>query len=126
MAERNYQGVSPARLTLTGVVGQHLVVDQAGLVTDDEPDIAFGISLISGVSGDVIPVQQFGVAKITASTAITAGVEVMATAGAAGKISALSGATSRGIGVALEAALNDGDVIAVQLFHLPNVINTTA
>ena len=126
MAEYNYQNVSPARHTLTGTVGQFLCVDQAGLVTDDEPDITFGISLISGGSGDVIPVQQFGVAKITASAAISAGAEVMATASGAGKISTLSGATSRGIGVALTASLADGDVIEVQLKPLPNVLNTTA
>ncbi len=126
MAEFNYQGVSPARMTLTGTVAQYRCVDQAGVVTDDEPDICMGVSLISGVSGDVIPIQQFGVAKITASAAISAGAEVMATASGSGKVSTLSGATSRGIGVALTAALADGDVIEVALFHLPNVINTTA
>jgi hypothetical protein len=125
MSQYNLQGVSPVRAEAGGTIAQYRVVEygSGGTVTAANAiaDCAYGVSLISAVSGDFLQLQQFGVAKVTASDAITAGAEVMITASGAGKVSTAAGATARSIGIALTAATADGDIIEVQLVGLPNV-----
>jgi hypothetical protein len=77
--------------------------------------VAIGVAIGPAVAGEGVAVQVNGIAKITASAAITLGAEVMATASGAGKVSTASGATARAIGVALETVANDGEVVSVLL-----------
>lgn len=119
MAEFNLQGVSPVSFIAGGTIVANRAVElsAANTVTaaDAIADVTLGVALVGGSSGDLIPVQQFGKAKLTASAAVTAGDQVMVTASGAGKVSTLSGATARSIGQALTAAGADGDIIEVQL-----------
>lgn len=120
MAESNYLGVSPAPFVAGGTIEQYRVVEFSAapnVVTAANAiaDLSLGVSLTSAASGDPVPCQVFGIAKVTASAAITAGAEVMVTASGAGKVETAAGATARSIGVALSAAGADGDVINVLL-----------
>lgn len=120
MALYNFLGTSPLNMTAGGTIAQHRLVkldSTAGqvVVTSAITDLAIGAVNISAVSGDPVPVQTMGVVKLTASGAITLGDEVMPTSSGSGKVVTSSGATAKSVGVALEAALADGDVIAVLL-----------
>lgn len=119
MSEFNLQGVSPQSFIAGGTIAANRVVEFSAVNTvtaaDAIADVSIGVATVGGSTGDLITVQQFGKAKITASAAVTAGDQVMVTASGAGKVSTLSGATARSIGQALTAAGADGDIIEVQL-----------
>lgn len=121
----NYLGTSPVPFVAGGTIAQYRVVEFSAapnVVTAANAiaDCALGVSLVSASSGDQVPCQCYGIAKITASAAVTAGDEVMVTASGSGKVSTVSGATARSVGKALTAAGADGDIIEV-LLCLPNV-----
>lgn len=125
MATTNMQGVSPAGYIAGGTIAQYRAVkldSTAGQVVAASAiaDVAVGASLQSASSGETVPVQSFGKAKLTASDAISLGAQVMVTASGAGKISTAAGATAQSIGIALEAAGADGDIIEV-LLQVPPV-----
>jgi|GEM_PF-2418548 len=123
MSSYNYQNVSPLQATAGGTIEAFRVVEgtlASCTAANAIADLAIGVSLQSAASGDVISLQTHGIAKITASAAITAGDEVMVTASGSGKVSTSSGATARSVGVAMTAAAADGDIIEV-LIQLPNV-----
>jgi len=100
-------------VTLSATVAQHLRVTPAGAVgvLTTPP---FATALQAGISGDHVGVafaNKQGSAKMVASKAISAGVKVYSTA--AGKVTDTFASTGFCEGIALEAALNDGDVIEV-------------
>lgn len=75
-----------------------------------------GVSDYAGASGDNIAVRllsEAGTIEMTAGGAITSGADVYAAA--AGKVQALpaAAATYRKVGIAMEAATADGDIIEV-------------
>lgn len=119
MAEFNLQGVSPVSFIAGGTIVANRLVELSAAntvtATNAITDLPMGAATIGGATGDLITVQQFGKAKLTASAAVTAGDQVMPTASGDGKVSTSSGATARTIGVALTAAGADGDIIEVQL-----------
>lgn len=125
MSHTNLAGISPLPLVAGGAILQHRLValSAANTVTATSAitDLAIGVSTAAAAAaGDQVPVQFGGVARITASAAISAGAQVMPTASGAGKCVTAAGATAKSVGVALEAAAADGDVIAV-LLATPNV-----
>lgn len=119
MADSNFQGVSPQSFIAGGSISQYRCVELSAentvTATDAITDVVIGVSLESASTGGLVPVQQFGKAKLTASAAIAVGAQVMPTASGAGKVSTASGATAKSIGIALTASNNDGEVIEVQL-----------
>lgn len=119
MAEFNLQGVSPMSFIAGGTIVANRLVELSAAntvtATDAITDLPVGVALIGGSTGDLIPVQFAGKAKISASAAVSVGAQVMPTASAAGQCSTSSGATARTIGQALTAAGADGDIIEVQL-----------
>lgn len=120
MADFNNLGVALLPFKAGGSIGQNRLVkldSTAGqvVVTSAITDAAVGVATVSASSGDLVSVQCVGVAKLVASGAVSLGDEVMPTASGSGKVVTSSGATARSIGVALEAAGADGDVIAVLL-----------
>lgn len=126
MSSTNLAGTSPLPFLAGAAVLQHRLVmldTTAGRVvaTSAITDLAIGGSTqAAAAANDPCPVQSLGVARLTASAAIALNAQVMPTAAGAGKISTAAGATAKSCGVALEAALADGDVIAV-LLSTPNV-----
>ncbi len=121
MADQANIGISPVSLLLSGSVPAFRCVSASGaLATAAEGDV-IGVSLLAGASGDRIPCAQSGVLKMTAAGAIAQYDEVSCVA--SGKIATLdTDSTDRGVGIALWAALADGDVIPVQ-FYGPKHIN---
>lgn len=121
MALANDLGVAPAPFLAGGAITQYRMVKSdstAGRVVAATAiaDVALGVALnTASAAGDPVQVQTFGIAKVTASAAVTLGDELMVTASGAGKVSTASGATAQTIGVALEAATADGDIITVLL-----------
>lgn len=125
MAQSNSQNVAPLSFVAGGTIAQYRAVKlhtTEGQVVASAAiaDLSIGASLESASTGGLVPVQNFGKVKLTASAAITLGDQVMVTAAGAGKVSTAAGATAKSIGVALQAALADGDIIEVQLVA-PNV-----
>lgn len=126
MSDYNTQGVSPLGFIAGGTIAQYRAVkldSTAGQVVAATAitDNTVGASMVSASSGQTLSVQTFGKVKLTASAAITLGDQVMVTASGAGKVSTAAGATAKSIGVALEAASADGDIIEVLLHGGPNV-----
>lgn len=120
MSNFNFAGTSPIPFVAGGTIEQYraVVMDSTAhqvVAGSAIAGVAIGASLTSASSGDQISIQTMGVAKLTASDAITVGAEVMVTASGAGKVSIAAGATARSIGVALSAAGANGDVIDVLL-----------
>jgi len=76
-----------------------------------------GVALMDASSGDPVPVATHGVVKVVASGAISVGAKVAADNG--GKVKAWSassaGDSAKIIGIALEAASDDGDEIMILL-----------
>lgn len=111
MAQFNDTGYGT--VTLSATVAQHLRVTPAGgvAVLTTPP---FGTVIQAGGSGDVIGVayaNKEGSAKMVASKSISVGAKVYTTAG--GKVTDTFAATGFIEGIALEEALNDGDIIEV-------------
>ncbi len=117
----NYHGVSPVgfKVGAGGVTKDRLVkldataatptcVASAG-ITDEH----LGLAVTTQAAGEVVAVQMWGVARCVASAAISVGDKVMFAAG--GKVATASGATAKLLGIALEAAGADNDVIPVLL-----------
>lgn len=120
MANFNLLGVSPQSFIAGGTIGANRLVkadSTAGqcVATSAITDAAIGVATIPASAGDLVPVQQFGKAKVVASDAISVGAQVMPTAAGDGKCVTAAGATAKSIGIALTAAGADGDVIEVQL-----------
>lgn len=125
MANFNLAGTSAVPMVAGGTIAQYRALEFSAapnVVTAANAiaDITLGASMTSASSGEQLMVQIAGIAKMTASAAITAGAEVMVTASGSGKVSTAAGATANSLGVALTAALADGDVVEV-LLHVPNV-----
>jgi hypothetical protein len=125
MADYNFAGSEPLPFVAGGTIVKNRVVvldSTEGQVVAGSAiaGVGLGCSLNAAVAGEQVKVQTMGIAKLTASAAITLGAEVMVTASGAGKVSTASGATARAIGVALQAAGADGDIISV-LVCLPAV-----
>lgn len=126
MATYNTLGVSPQSFIAGAAISQYRAVkldstEGQVIASAAIADLTIGASMEAATaSGQLIPVQQFGKVKLTASAAISLGDQVMVTAAGAGKISTAAGATAKSIGVALQAAGADGDIIEVQL-SAPNV-----
>lgn len=125
MAYESYSDTDVIKMKCGAAVTAHRAVKldstvdtviQATAITD----LVVGVALETGATGDWIPVQYRGIAKLECAAAVTLGAEVMVQAAAGdGSIDVSGGATARSIGVALEAGSNgDGDVIAV-LLNLP-------
>lgn len=83
-------------------------------------DVAIGVALETVAAEEMCPIQTRGVAKVTASAAISAGAQVMPTASGAGKCSTAAGATAKSCGVVENAPGGDGEVAQVRL-AMPNV-----
>lgn len=120
MALYNTQGVSPIGFVAGGTIAQYRAVklhSVEGQVVASAAiaDVSIGASMDAASSGDLVTVQTFGKVKLTASAAIALGAQVMVTAAGAGKVSTAAGATAVSIGIALQAAGDDGDIIEVQL-----------
>ncbi len=101
-----------ATATITG--GQLVTV--AGAVAVADSTTWLGVASKDATSGQTFGVYCDGVQRLTASAAIAVGDRVKCAA--AGKIATLtagSDAYDRLVGIALEAAAADGDVIAVKL-----------
>ena len=129
MASENLAGTSPLPMTAGADILAHRLVkcgttDLSCIPSVAIADVSVGVSLVGVSSGAQLPVQIAGVAKVTAKAAITIGAEVMAhatsTAADKGKCETAAGATALSVGVALQAATADGDIIMV-LLHTPNV-----
>lgn len=121
MALSDLLGVSPAPFVAGAAISQFraVVLDStAGQVVAGSAitGLCIGASLVEATAaGDPMPVQTQGIAKLTASAAISLGAEVMITGSGSGKVSTASGATAVSLGIALEAATADGDIISVLL-----------
>lgn len=125
MAQSNMQGVSPSGFIAGGTISQYRLVKLDStqgqvIATAAITDVAVGGSLASAVSGGTVPVQPYGKVKLTAAAAISLGAQVMPDSGGGGKIATAAGATAVSVGLALEAAGADGDIIEV-LLTAPNV-----
>ena len=99
--------------TLTGTVTGGRLVTVAGAHAAADSTTWLGVVDKDGVSGDVVGVYRGGVQYLVASAAISAGAPVKAAA--AGKVVTYVDGTDaqlRLVGIALEAAAADGDVIA--------------
>jgi hypothetical protein len=80
-----------------------------------------GVAMTSGATGEWIPVQIRGIAKMKCAAAVTLNTEVMVQAAAGnGTICDATGATARCLGVALEASAGAGEFVKV-LLNLPAV-----
>lgn len=124
MAVSNLLGSEPISMNAGAAITKDRLVKISAantvIATAAITDLALGAALHTAASGDNnVPIQVFGVAKLTAAAAISVGAEVMPDSGGGGKIATASGATARSVGVALEAAGADGDVISVLLLPCP-------
>lgn len=121
MSDYNLLGVSPQSFISGAAIGQYRVVkldSTAGqvVVTSAITDSAIGVAMESAsAAGELVPIQQFGKAKIVTSGAVSVGDQVMPTGSGSGKCVTASGATAKSFGVALTASNGDGEIIEVQL-----------
>jgi hypothetical protein len=116
MAKSNFAGTSPVTAAAGATITDAKVLKMSGATVihaTAEGDTAIGVSCRAAASGEFLPIQIAGIARVTAGAAITAGLEVECTTG--GKVITAGGAASNSVGVAMEAALADGDVIEVLL-----------
>lgn len=129
MSSYNLAGVSQLPFDAgAAILANRLVYvsgDEAVSPTTAITNVGIGAVALAASSGDKVAVQCFGVVKLTAQAAITAGAQVMPYAAGStdadkGKIATAAGATAVSCGIALEAATNDGDVIAVLLIPTVN------
>jgi len=111
-----FMGSEPfTRLTSADVIGGRLLIASGvNLVANSGADAAnvvgvAGFDALTGTDVTVYP-RPAGVHPLVASAAITAGAKVISAA--AGKIATI-GAGTNAIGIALETAAADGDVIDV-------------
>lgn len=124
-AIRNYQGSAPLSLIAGGAINQNVLVkldttEGQVVVTTGITDVAQGCSLGKYASADIGEFQTDGVAMLTAASAISLGDQVMPDSGGGGKIATAAGATAVSVGVALQAAGGNNEVIRVRL-QLPAV-----
>lgn len=99
-------------VTLTETVGQFLRTNAAGELCGIT-ERGIGVATRQGVSGDVVDVallSKQGTTKMIAAAAIAA--DAIVYTAASGKVS-VSASTAYPLGIALEAATADGDVIEV-------------
>lgn len=125
MAYSNPGGLNPLPFSAGGaieayrLVAQHSVEGQV-VATSAITQVPIGGSgAVTAASGDQLPVHRGQVIKLTAGEAIALGAQVMPLASGAGKIGTAAGATAKSCGIALQAALADGDVISV--LFMPSV-----
>ena len=100
---------------LTGTVTANRFVTAAGAQAGADAN-TLGVSRVSGVSGDKVPVDVLGTAVVEAGAALSAGATVKADASGRAITWVTSGAK---VGLALEAATAAGQMIEVLL--IPNV-----
>jgi hypothetical protein len=120
MANFNLLGTSPQGFVAGGTIANNVLVklhstEGQVVVTTAITDSPLGASMNSAVANGLISVQQFGKVKLTAKAAISLGAQVMPDAGGGGLIATAAGATAKSIGIALQAALAENDIIEVQL-----------
>jgi hypothetical protein len=126
MADSNQLGVSPISFKAGAAIGinRAVILDSASntvIAASAITDLVIGIALeAAAAAGDLVPVQVFGKAKVVASAAIAVGAQLMPTGSGSGKVATAAGATAKSMGVALQAAGADGDVIEA-LLACPNV-----
>lgn len=122
VTQYNYFGVSPMGFKVgTGGVTRDRLVKLDATVTSTPTAIAsagitdehLGVALTTQVAGEVVAVQAWGIARCVASAAISVGDKVMFATG--GKVATASGATAKVLGIALEPAAADNEVIPVLL-----------
>jgi predicted RecA/RadA family phage recombinase len=102
--------------TASGTVTAGQLVTVAGAVAVADSVTWLGVASRSVTTGQTMGVYTECVQRLTASAAITAGDRVKCAA--AGKIATLTAGTDaydRLVGIALEAASVDGDIIAVKM-----------
>lgn len=110
--------------TAAGTIKQYarVLLGSGGTITEAAlGDIEIGIAMTRGVSGDTIPVKLrsgAGTHKAIAAAAITRGNGVFSAA--AGKVS-VSATNAYRLGIALEQATADGDVIEI-LYITPGAV----
>lgn len=126
MANENFMGQAPHSFKAGGTIskGNTLMLNgttsKSVVCTTAITDLCIGVALADAVSGDTVPVITVGpVVKMLAASAITCNAEVMPHGSTAGRVDDAAGATARSIGVALEAAGADGDMIEVMLLGCP-------
>jgi hypothetical protein len=126
MANENFLGRQPTSFTAGGTISKGNVVMLNGTTsksvvrTTAITDMVIGVALNDAVSGDRIDVLTIGpVVKMLAAAAIACNAEVMPHGTTNGRVDDAAGATARSIGVALEAAGADGDMIEVMLTGCP-------
>ena len=124
MAEYNFAGSNPITFKAGAAVPKYRMVkvgaaENEVIHTTAIADVALGVALETVASGEFVPVQILGIGKCVASAAVTLGDKLMLTATGAGKVSTSAGAANE-VGIALQAATADGDVIMVAL-SVPNV-----
>lgn len=138
MADTNDYGVKQPSFTAGGAIPVGMPVKMDGtnakkvVVCDAITDLCVGIyegvggsgSGGAAAAGDIISVRQHGQAKCLAGDTITINGPLMVEV-TTGRVTNLSGATAKFIGIALEAAA-DGDLFEVMLGHLPNSPGPTA
>lgn len=99
-------------VTLTETVGQYLRTDASGTLCGIT-ERGIGYSTVDGVSGDVVSValhSKQGTVKVVAAAAIAK--DAIVYSAASGKVS-VSASTAYPLGIAMEAATADGDVIEI-------------
>jgi predicted RecA/RadA family phage recombinase len=102
--------------TATGTITAGNLVTVAGAVAGADSTTWLGVASHDATSGQLFGVYTDAVQRLTASAAIAAGDRVKcAAAGKIATLTAASDAYDRLVGIALEAAAADGDVIAVKL-----------
>lgn len=126
MADFNTFGTSFASFVAGGTISKNRAVCMDGTNANQVvacsliTDIAIGIATEDATSGYQVTVQLFGKAKVVASASTSVGDQLMPTASGSGKVSTAAGATAKSMGLGLQAAGADGDVIEV-LLATPNV-----
>ena len=99
---------------LTGTVAAHRFVTPAAAQAGADA-VTLGVSRQAGVSGDLIPVDSQGTAKVEAGAAVAVGATLKSDASGRAITWATSGAK---VGTALTAAAAAGDFIEAEL--IPN------
>lgn len=118
MATSNLRGVSPAGCLAGGAIVKDRLVklsttaNNTVLEATASTGDVYGVALAAAATGEPVAVQQTGKARVVAGAAITAGDQLMWATG--GKVVTATG-TNTVLGVALEAALADGDVIEAEI-----------
>ena len=99
----------------TVTINSLVKIDNTGkvVVTTAITDDVYGVALQAGVSGDMIPVQQFGRAKIVCSAAVNPAAQVMP--GASGKCATAAGATAKSFGIAESTTGANNELLMVTL-----------